>query len=146
MPLKRKRCTIPGLFCAACKFLESIGGLGYGDSCKRIRQDARKAGKDIWCKGHRTGVLLQITEESMQRPVRTRKRVQGRTGSGHSLSASGNKSNFCTGAFKENKRQKKYRSRVKRGDVVKRKELARVSKKRGDTKRGDAFWIFLQGV
>ena len=114
MPKKRQRCTEPSLFCDACKLLKSIGGFGSSNACRQIRFRASKEGKDIVCKGHQHNVLRQ----SIQRPVRQRKRIQ-RTGSGHSLFASGRKSNFCAGALKENNRQQKIR---RRRHALKRKE------------------------
>ena len=53
MPKKRKRCTEPELFCDACLYLDSIGGLGNDSASTRIRSIAKQKDKTICCTGHR---------------------------------------------------------------------------------------------
>lgn len=53
MPKKRKRCTDPALYCNACTFLDSIGGIGNDGASRQIRYKAKKAGKNVTCTGHR---------------------------------------------------------------------------------------------
>lgn len=109
MPKKRQRCAN----CQVCKFLKSIGGFGEGDSCRKIRCNAKKAGKDTVCKGN-FDITARITPEKsrQQHPVRKAKRV-AQTGSGSSLTVIGRQSLFCKSFLKERKRQRKNKRRLK---------------------------------
>ena len=152
MPRKRRRCTKPSLFCNVCKYLESIGGLGDYNKCKKIRSDAKKRGEDIICKGHCADkdIVVFSPDENMKRPVRHKKSVH-RTGSGLSLSATGRKSQFCTLSLRKKnaqitRRTRDYRLRLGESNALQIHQPQKVSQILIDTRTLSFFCTRLRFI
>ena len=96
-----------------CTFLKSIGGFGEGNTYRKIRFNAKKAGKDTVCKKGDIGDTSRppMTEKRRQRQeVRETTRVP-KTGSGcNLLAATGCQSLFYTPFLKEGKRSAEEQS------------------------------------